>query len=282
QCANHLKQLGLALHNYHAAFGTLPYGSGDCCVPLQPPKPYSTHGGIWPTMILPQIEQTGLHDAIDFNLHTKQLPQQILETVIPTYICPSDAGASDAVLDKRFHHNPETAMGLWYTGSMGPTNPDFCFYCPADLQTPGPGNWCCQGHNFGTRAGLGYPEGTHFGVFGRFHTAVKFSDIRDGLSNTIMLGETLPRQSCFISAFAVNFNVSPTNIPLNTFDSDGPDGNVPWGTNWYRTSGFKSRHPGGATFCLADGSVRFLPESIDFQLYNELGSRAGGEVVNLP
>ena len=51
---------------------------------------------------------------------------------------------------------------------------------------------------------------------------------------------------------------------------------------WYRTCGFKSLHPGGANFCMGDGSVHFFAESIDYRLYNNLGTRAGGEVVEYP
>ena len=54
------------------------------------------------------------------------------------------------------------------------------------------------------------------------------------------------------------------------------------GTSWWTTGGFKSRHPGGASFCLGDGSVRFLSETIDYRLYNEIGTIAGGEVAQVP
>ena len=56
-----------------------------------------------------------------------------------------------------------------------------------------------------------------------------------------MNGETLPKQCSFFSAFAVNFNLAPTNIPLNTFESN----ETATGTLWYRVCGFKSLHPEG-------------------------------------
>ena len=99
-----------------------------------------------------------------------------------------------------------------------------------------------------------------------------FADVRDGLSNTIMNGETLPGQCIFISAFADNFNVSPTTIPINTMVSDRGQGDL-----WWETSGFKSLHPGGANFAMGDGSVHFFNESIDFPLYNALGMCADAE-----
>jgi prepilin-type processing-associated H-X9-DG protein len=158
---------------------------------------------------------------------------------------------------------------------MGPTDPDYCAFCPDS--NPAAGNWCCQGSNYGTLPGHGYGWGSTVGMFGRYKTVVKFRDVKDGLSNTIMNGETLPKQCSFLSAFAVNFNISPTNIPLNTFESN--DGGV---SLWWRACGFKSRHPGGANILLADGTVHFLGETIDFRIFNALGTRDGGEVVQLP
>jgi len=52
--------------------------------------------------------------------------------------------------------------------------------------------------------------------------------------------------------------------------------------NWWRTSGYKSKHPGGCNLLMADGSVHFVSENIDFQVYNYLGTRSGGEVAKLP
>ena len=94
-----------------------------------------------------------------------------------------------------------------------------------------------------------------------------------------MLGEALPRQCIYISAFAANFNISPTNVPINT---PNPSNDPTGAANWWISSGFKSMHPGGANFAMGDGSVTFFSETIDFKLYNNLGTRAGGEVVQPP
>ncbi len=274
QCTNHLKQIGLALHNYHGAHGSLPYGSGSCCSRSNP----EAWGGIWCTMILPYLEMQPLHDAIDFKIHHQDLPESIVKSSIATYACPSDAAGEDAILEGRFaRDNPAVAMGLWYTGSMGPTMADSCLFCPDT--SPKSDNWCCQGWNLGTQAGGGFPWGSSVGMFGRYkRPVVRFEHVSDGLSNTLMVGETLPRQCSFISAFSVNFNLSPTNIPLNTLLSNEQNPNQ----DWYRVCGFKSRHPGGANFAMGDGSVQFLSETIDFRLFNALGTRAGGEAASVP
>ena len=93
-----------------------------------------------------------------------------------------------------------------------------------------------------------------------------------------MAGETLPRHCTFNGAYNHNFPLCGTTIPLNTMivNEDGVN------DHWYDACGFKSAHPGGASFLLADGSVHFTNETIDYRLYNELGSRSGGEAVQFP
>jgi hypothetical protein len=69
-----------------------------------------------------------------------------------------------------------------------------------------------------------------------------------------------------------------TQIPINTMleTKDGVD------TDWWRGCGFKSKHSGGAAFAIADGSVHFFSENIDYKLFNEMGTRSGGETVAFP
>lgn len=269
QCTNNLKQIALAMHGYHEGNATLPYGSGG----VGGIGASAASGGVWTTMILPFIEMQGLYNRIDFNKHVQELPAEVVKTVIPAYICPTDAGGSPVLSDRFAVHNPATAMGLWYGASMGPTHFDQCPFS-AD-QTPSQGNPTCQGWSFGTWDGGGYPKGSFGGMFARYKTCVNFAQVKDGLSNTIMLGEILPRECWFFSAFSVNFNVVPTNIPINLPESLAAN-------LWYPGYGFKSRHPGGANFALGDGSVTFLNETIDFELFNALGTRAGAEAVQLP
>jgi prepilin-type processing-associated H-X9-DG protein len=93
-----------------------------------------------------------------------------------------------------------------------------------------------------------------------------------------MAGETIPSHSAYNGAFCVNFPVSSTTIPLNTLRSDGGSGTSQL---WRAASGYKSLHPGGANFLMGDASVKFFPESIDYRLFNELGSRAGDEAASV-
>lgn len=93
-----------------------------------------------------------------------------------------------------------------------------------------------------------------------------------------MAGETIPDHCTFNGAYHHNFPLCGTTIPANTMGTNVGEGN----TKWWSACGFKSRRPGGSMFLMAGGSVHFLSDTIDYRLYNELGTRAGGEVVTLP
>ncbi len=267
QCSNHLKQLGLALHNYHAAHAILPFAT-----PFDNRAPAAKPGGTWVAMLLPFLEQSPLYDQFDFTKPMNHADNAVaVRTVVPGMVCPTDPAGTQPIFEDRgnlSNSNPPVSLGLWYSASMGPTHPDSCPFCPE----PRP-SYCCQGNNYGSTS----PDNNFVGVFGRYPAGVRFADIRDGLSNTLMLGETLPAQCVYIGAYCLNFPVSSTTIPLNTFEVCDAAGGI-----HYRACGFKSFHPGGAMFVLADGSVHFLSESIDYKLFNELGTRAGGEVASLP
>ena len=272
RCSNNMKQIGLAFHNYHSSHETFPYA---VAVPYHwfDPKPLST-SSVWTAMILPYLELENIYDVFVFEKDMEDQDVSLFTIIIPTYICPSDFKAGDPIFDRATTpDNPTVQLGLWYPVSMGPTHPDYCAFCANP--NPSPSNPCCQGWNFGSSS----PRGNSVGMFGRYYLPkVKFSSVRDGLSNTFMAGETLPTQCTYNGAWSPNFNVYSTTIPLNTFTSD--EGETP--DIFYRACGFKSRHPGGANFVMGDGSVVFVADTIDYILYNNLGTRAGEEPVTLP
>jgi prepilin-type N-terminal cleavage/methylation domain-containing protein/prepilin-type processing-associated H-X9-DG protein len=287
QCANNLRQIGIALQAYHEACQTFPYGSN-----------YGTSSGYptWAVLILPQLDQDAVFNAYDPGSAVYDAANQaVANTPMTVFICPSDPQSHAPVLPDRGDSpspapglsggttNPASSMGLWYPACMGPTQPDFCFFCSDS--TPSPTNWCCQGWNFGSYGGGGYADGNSVGMFGRWPTAFSSAHCTDGLSNTILVGETLPGDYIWNGVFCPNFPVVSTEIPLNTMINDGglhgtwnPSGGVIWG----KSSGFKSLHPQGCNFLLGDGSVHFFSTSIDYRLYNALGTRAGGEGAGPP
>ncbi len=113
-------------------------------------------------------------------------------------------------------------------------------------------------------------------MFGRSNGLRKFKGVTDGLSHTFLAGETLPEQCWYQAAFAPNFSLAGTHIPLNTFKECK-------GTGCHNIGcGFKSPHPGGAHVVMTDASCQFVQESIDYQVYNGWGTRAGNASVELP
>ena len=193
--------------------------------------------------------------------------------------CPSDPRGGSSVCDHRcaifVSSSAERMLGPWYAGSLG-INPIMgrCGFCTP--QTPQVGSNCCAG---GDRATTEPPTG----MFAVAATPVRFAQVKDGTSNTILLGEALPCEDQHNGAFTTHYPVVATNIPLNTFvpDNQMPIAGAHW-TNYARASGIKSRHPGGAHVALADGSAHFVAESIEPVVLRALGTRAGGEAAALP
>jgi prepilin-type processing-associated H-X9-DG protein len=233
-------------------------------------------------------------------------------TVIASLICPSDEAAASPIMTDRFPAglNPADAdvagglpdaQGLWYTGSVGPTIPDQCYF-PPELMSAADEAKVCMGWNFGTEppgstldgrstrsrcdnaASRGIPciqKGPFVGMFGRtIKTGVEFRKVIDGLSKTFMVGETLPAHWQNNCVFCNNFPLSSTNIPVNSKTPDHIDTTFPPNRPYWRSSGFKSEHAGGiVNFLMGDGSVQGMSDTIDYFVYNAYGTTAGGETL---
>jgi prepilin-type processing-associated H-X9-DG protein len=116
------------------------------------------------------------------------------------------------------------------------------------------------------------------GIFWR-HTYVRtvsITDVRDGTSNTLAIGEDVVEANHHSVAFYANGDYSSCHAPLNYFP------NPPTPFDWPTVMSFRSLHPGGANFCLADGSVHFISETINLTLYQQLSTKAGHEPVQIP
>jgi prepilin-type processing-associated H-X9-DG protein len=276
QCQNNLKQIGLALHDYHDAHGIFPPGA------FADFSDYSKSSGSILIRLLPFLEQTGLYDMFRFTGTTTLVDDQrmpgssklIQSTPVATYTCPSDPRPQTVVVSGR----GEVAMHN-YAASIGPTKQDNSPYCPCvhdswDAYAPPPWGGSLFGSNFA-------------GPFWREGLSTSVADCKDGLSNTIYFGEVLPMWSGHQQqGWATSNNgqgLTSTLPPINydTSSTNAADGCLAY-CNWNMELGFKSLHPGGAGFLFGDGSVQFLSETIDHWTYQYLGAKADGHVAQVP
>jgi len=240
QCNNKLKQMGLAIHNYLDANKVFPcsfeWGGGPC--------------GGWIPRTLAFLEEPGLYDQfskVNFNIRDPQVLPTV-QTIVPALICPSD-NSGEKLSDQEYQWEGTMVAVTNYKGVIGDTNMG--------------GGWTGGQDNHG-----GFPNS---GMFYRysFRQPIKVKMIPDGLSQTFMLGEDVPEENNHSAWAYSNGDYSACHAPLNYF----PEPKEP--RNWPRVISFRSKHTGGAHFCLADGSVHFISEEIDRQTYQALATRDG-------
>jgi len=284
QCTNHLKQLALAMHNYHEAHGSLPAGAyctsenlGYCEVI------YNCHN--WFLSLLPYLEQRAAYDRLDFSKRTRESPNQevILDWELPEMKCPSDPYAGLTSHD-RFTPSgcPEgshiagdfqsQSMGASYLPSGGPVS-------PCDRRPCSSLSWDDLGNDQSDRGGV--HGGGAPGMFAGGYVAYRFGDCGDGLSNTLIAGEVLPSLGIHHMLFHSHYNVGSTHYPPNYHQVLGVR-NGPFTAGVSGGTGFKSEHPGGVNMAMADGSVHFVDEAIDYPTWVYLGDKADGRTVSLP
>ena len=267
QCTNNLKQFGLAMHNYHTIHKQIPFTAGTQATY---PLPDIRTNRNWIVGLLPHIEQQAIWDAMDMEaLGTVSPNLELIQRNLAVALCPSDPESSEPRI--RSDGSPgELALTNYAisvgdhqngTGSVGAANPPYEPYCRFGYRSKG-------GRNVR-------------GVSSRYGWACSFVDVRDGLSNTLFVGEIIP-QWCWWQSWGVQ-SFATTAWPINHRNAEYQAGQLPIDDNTSNNDSiaFRSWHPGGANFLFGDGAVHFLNESMDHAEYQALSSRAGGEIVSL-
>lgn len=293
ECVNHLKQLGLALHNYEAARQAFPAGylSDRATDPAPNPVTWdATPGWAWGALILPYLEQTALLSqvALDQPLWLPQY-EQLVTTRFPVFLCPSATGGNDPFVVVDESGSPLTKAGRQielarshYVASHGQES------CWGDMSGP-------AGEFEGEVSRLAD------GPFYR-NSQVKIKDVTDGLSNTVFLGEhtSLLSDKTWVGAVPGAFVhpklESPDNAPESAatlvFAHSGPAagetdalGNPiihPPNFPTLHVCQMQSEHPGGANLMMGDASVQFIADGVHLETYAAMTSIAEEEAVDAP
>ena len=268
KCSNHLKQWGLAMHNYHDSTGRFPLGASN--------SPRQT----WVMHLWAYVEQNALAGQNNLNQHFYNPPATIGNTMnglcgarVPIYYCPSDSGQD---LNTTFY---QRTRGNYVV------------------------NWGNAFH-YDTRAASqgGTATSNNFGPF--YHSGgnpnspgkTTFASLSDGTSNTLMLSESLMAKTNGDNDWRGDFHNDEGVFRFHTLTT--PNSTTPdliRSSNYFRVNGdplmpialgnpersaARSRHTGGVNAALGDGSIRFFRNSISVTTWAALGSMQNGEVVN--
>lgn len=270
QCSNNIKQLGIALHNYHDTHAVFPPGviANRLNQGTTPPGAMS-----WMPLLLPFMEQSALYEQLLPWMVTRSSsgwPSELMNTVIPTLMCPSDSAAPKTGIVHGEGADPMTSV-------------------PPDYNDGFSGNYLlCNGSEQVTETNSTAMSGMFF-----YKSRVRMAMVRDGTANTVMGAEiiTLPElagqrdwRGRYYRADHLS-SIFTTNIPPNSTIADwtrvcqaGSPSYAPCISSTptqYLLA--RSHHPGGVQVVLADASVRFVANSINTETWWALGTRAGEE-----
>jgi prepilin-type N-terminal cleavage/methylation domain-containing protein len=269
QCKNNLKQIGLALHNYHETHKYFPAGEfwgtrnsrqGSWMIHI---LPFSDGGPLVKQMNSYKKAANfssggGIH-CWDWRVGGKRVRQY----EFPNFNCPSDASGS---------HNGWSHNSYAGNGGNNRTGSILTTVCPTCLTT----QW-----------GQSRSASRISGMFGRVDWCARFRDVTDGQSNVFHAGEVLPgcndwqRYGVTRAIGALAMTTPGMNVKVqNCFGlAEIPAAQAQWRRNQAEARGFRSQHTGGGHFLLCDGAVKFVTEQIDYVTFNRLGDRRDGGLI---
>ncbi|MEQ9409507.1 MAG: DUF1559 domain-containing protein [Fuerstiella sp.] len=269
-CRNNLKNIGLAMHNYHDTVGVFPFG-------------FDERETLWSAMILPQLEQANLYNTLIWqesgagNWNANGSPNEAAAgTLVSVFRCPSMP-----VAEHMDNNGIPTRVPTSYRAVSGSNA------VADDNSTKPPGH---------TGAALEDQTGLDGMFYGCSNTRIR--DIKDGTSNTFMIGENFTDPTYVKDGQGMDywlFGAPQTGgWDCRPGDLGGTEYSEGLGSTYWHINTrvndpgmhgvvmeltFGSYHIGGAQFAMGDGSVRFVSENIDLGILRALGSIQGGEVI---
>jgi prepilin-type N-terminal cleavage/methylation domain-containing protein/prepilin-type processing-associated H-X9-DG protein len=279
QCQNNLRQIGIALHNYHDGHKMFPYGgvtNGPCCG--------TQSGPTWTILLLPYLEQDALYKLYDFTVANEHPNNAFVRTrFLPVCTCPSDVNANKLA-------KPESGPGadlVYATGSyraVSGRSDGLDWFDDSAVQLPL--SWRGLLHS---GADAKYPPLPNAGYTSRIASPERMANIRDGTSTTLVAGEnttiTHLSRTTFWAYTYTSYNQSAVVLPpqsrqlMADYDECVRLGaSLAGGSNPCKRA-WGGLHGGVINFVFADGSVRPISTSVDMNILAAMATIANGEVV---
>lgn len=318
-CANNIRQIALACINHESARKQLPGSVGnynanplrDIVSDPQPNIPWSPTQVSWMTNLLPYIEQDSLFRNIDMTrdvsndllrnsggptLPTVNSNPWIAQQRISLYRCPSDTTPTVLPFRAQRSLNGQQYAVTSYKGVSGSNWAWGTHSTALDSNFNSDPFFKNNGNGIGNGNGIffaGYVGPSQLPQTGTNNYGVPcntlIAAVKDGLSNTLMIGESVGSFTDHNWWFWFNGSVATVAIPLNATPVCTQDTNIPLRKryetcfqDWQNNYGFTSDHSVGGNFAGADGSVRFISNTVDLQTYRALGGMAEGYTASMP
>ncbi|WP_425617076.1 DUF1559 domain-containing protein [Anatilimnocola sp. NA78] len=261
-CSNNLKQIGLALQNYHDTVLAFPYGGTDGIKRSTP----AMNDISWHVRVLPFIEQNAVYDKVNWGVaYNNAANTPIMHIQIKGYFCPSQSIVRSGSSGEKDAAQSVAGFTTHYYGVNGPQGTNAT---TGQVYTNHPN----------TSSGHGDIAGD--GVLNTYE-ASNMAAVTDGTSNTFLVGEISFQKALQPTAHSLRVwtrGGGSTTTTSATKNIEFPINSTPYnGSNNFNDISFGSQHPAGALFGLVDGSVRLVSQNIDMSIYQAMASRSGGE-----
>ncbi len=302
QCINNMKQMGLAMHNYHQSVGTFPMGNMIAAYSYGgPPKGTTTWGTFSAhTLLLPYLEQQPLYNSCNFSWNVwygigNQINMTVWNTKVAAFLCPSDQYAGNNFLNS-YYGSYGTGTNPWSSNTNGIFAPENTAYSIAAV-TDGTSNTISHVEAL-TGSTVNYKAPWRAYVSGVLGNACSmlFNDARQNLPAVMQVA-----QQCVQMIQSGNFGtnndrglrwqtgspgLSLTTIIITPNSQQFPIAGCRWdcsagcGIDFGHIFVPSSQHPGGVNVLFADGSVRFVKSSVNQLTWMALGSTNDGETIS--